>query len=210
MALELATAGQQPCLSKDLTMRDNQQHPASRRHRRRPVWGLGRTVAVAGLVAVLLGGLAPRPAQAHVPIVLLVLAPKADQTVTADPRSRSTPSGCSAASTRSPTPSPSTSTPSTPPVAVAPTAPVPVRSAPASRPACRCMTSARATIGSPCATRPDRDAPVMSTTVAFTVRPAAAGLPTVPVIVGLGLVLAAATGVTAWWARRRRLVGAAR
>lgn len=165
---------------------------------------------MAGLVAVLLGGLAPRPAQAHVPIVLLVLAPKADQSVTADPEvaiyaQRMLGGIDQVAYTLT--------------LDQHPIDPASGRSANGPRSGqIRAGQQARVPLHdlSPgnhrlaLRYRPDRDAPVMSTTVAFTVRPAAAGLPTVPVIVGLGLVLAAATGVTAWWARRRRLVGAAR
>lgn len=197
-------------------MRDHQQHPASRppacspRHRRRCLWGVGRTVGVAGLVAVLLGGLAVRPAQAHVPIVLLVLAPKADQTVAADPEvviyaQRMLGGIDQVAYTLA--------------LDQHPIDPASGRPANSPRPGqIRASQQVRVPLHdlSPdehrltLRYRPDRDAPVVSTTVAFTVRPAAAGLPMVPVAVGLGLVLAAAAGATAWWARRRHLVGVTR
>ncbi len=41
---------------------------------------------VVGLAAALLAGVSTLPAQAHLPIVLLVLAPQAGQTVDADPQ----------------------------------------------------------------------------------------------------------------------------
>jgi hypothetical protein len=56
--------------------------------------------------------------------------------------------------------------------------------------------------------QPDQDEPAQTTSVAFTVRPPAAGLPVLPVGVGVGV--AAVAVAAAWWARRRRLLGAAR
>ncbi len=56
--------------------------------------------------------------------------------------------------------------------------------------------------------QPDRDEPAQTTSVAFTVRPLAAGLPVLPVGVGVGV--AAVAVAAAWWAGRRHLLGAAR
>lgn len=195
-------------------MRDQPQHPTSPPSTsssppRRRLRALGQAVGVAGVAAVLLAGLGVRPAQAHVPIVLLVLAPKDGQRVTADPeviiyaqRMLGGVNQVAVAYTltldQHPIDPASGRTASSPRSGQ-------IRAGQQVRVALRDLSTGNHRLA--LRYRPDRDAPVMGTTVAFTVRAAASSLPMVPVGVGLGL--AAAAGAAAWWTRRR-ILGAAR
>jgi hypothetical protein len=165
---------------------------------------LVRALGMIALALVLLPGLGVRPAQAHVPIVLLVLAPKDGQTVTADPAvviyAQRTLLGADQTTY--------TMTLDQRPIdpANGPSQPGQIRAGQQARLSLHALSPGvhRLTL----TYQPDSDEPAQSTSVAFTVRRPGAGLSVVPVGVGLGV--AAAVVAAAWWARRRHLLGAAR
>lgn len=187
-------------------MHDHHRNPGARpptsslRRRRRAA---SRVLGTLGLVGVLLGAVA-LPAQAHVPIVLLVLSPEDRQTVGSDPEvviyAQRTLGGVEQVAY-------------TLTLDQRPIDPGTGRLAAGSG-QIRAGQRVRVPLHdlSPGAHqlkvsyRPDQDEPVMTTTAAFTVRSAPAGSwPVVPVAIGVGLA-AAAGAAAAWWARRRRVL----
>jgi hypothetical protein len=173
---------------------------------RRALW---RPLVIAGLATALLGGVAATPAQAHVPIVLLVMAPQDGQTVGPNPQvviyAQRTLGGIDQVAY--------TLTLDQKPVDpasgdVGAARPAQIRAGQQTHVPLHDLAPGQHRLA--LRYRPDRDEPAMSDTVAFTVRaPAARNLPTVPVAIGIGLVLAATAGATTWWVRRRRANGPA-
>lgn len=184
--------------------------PPTSPHHRWPLRAVRRALAVAGMTAVLLAGVAPEPAQAHVPIVLLVLAPKDGQTVTAGPevviyaqRMLLGAEQTTYTLQLDQRPIEAANGPAQPSkIRAGQQVHVPLHDL---RPGTHQLTITY---------RPDTDEPKMTTTAAFTVRPAPAGVPVAPVATGAGVALVAMVAAAAWWARRRRRrrlpVGAAR
>lgn len=182
---------------------------ASPRRRRRSLPPLWRAVGVAGLATALLAGVGALPAQAHVPIVLLVLAPQAGQTVDADPQAviyaqRTLGGVDQVAYTLTLDQHPIDATTGR----TGATQSAQIRAGQQAHVPLHHLNAGQHTLS--VRYRPDRDEPVMGDNVAFTVRPATAGggQPTVPIAAGLGL--AALAGATAWLARRRRILRPAR
>ena len=168
-----------------------------------------RALMVVGLAAALLAGVGALPAQAHVPIVLLVLAPQAGQTVDADPQAviyaqRTLGGVDQVAYTLTLDQHPIDPTTGR----TGGTQPAQIRAGQQAHVPLHHLNPGQHTLS--VRYRPDRDEPVMGDNVAFTVRPTtAAGVqPTVPIAVGLAL--AAVAGATAWLARRRRILRPAR
>lgn len=177
---------------------------ASPRRRRFPR-ALWQPLVVAGFAAALLGGVAARPAQAHVPIVLLVLGPQDGQSVGANPEvviyAQRTLGGVdqvayTLALDQHPIDPASGRTGSN--------RPAQIRAGQQAHVPLHDLTPGQHRLA--LRYRPDKDEPVMGDTVAFTVHaPATArSQPTLPIAVGLGL--SAAAGAAAWWARRRRIL----
>jgi hypothetical protein len=188
-------------------MHDHHRNPGARPHtsslRRRGRRAVSRVLGTLGLVGVLLGTVAV-PAQAHVPIVLLVLSPEDRQTVGSDPEvviyAQRTLGGVEQVAY-------------TLTLDQRPIDPATGRLAAGSG-QIRAGQRVRVSLHDLSAGahqlkvsyRPDQDEPVMTTTAAFTVRSAPAGnWPVVPIAIGVGLAALAGAAV-AWWARRRRVL----
>jgi hypothetical protein len=179
----------------------NPTTPPPSRSRRRPL--SLRALLLAGVAAALLAGLSARPAQAHVPIVLLVMAPQDGQTVAASPRvviyAQRTLGGVDqVAYTLTLDQHPIDPTSGRTGTAL----PAQIRAGQQTQVQLHDLKPGQHQLA--LRYRPDKDEPVMGDTVAFTVTaPAAAhSQPAVPIAAGLAL--AAVAGATTWWVRRRR------
>lgn len=166
---------------------------------------LWRALVIAAFAAAaLVGGAGTHPAQAHVPIILLVMAPHDGQTVDANPQvviyAQRTLGGVDQVAytltlDQHPIDPVSGHTGASGPAQIraGQQAHVPLHDlAPGPH---------RLAIHY----RPDSDEPAKSDAVEFTVRGATGqSLPVVPVATALGVALAAAAGAATWWTRRRR------
>jgi hypothetical protein len=176
-------------------------HPSTTRSGRpgflRALW---QSLVAAGAAATLLAGVTASPAQAHVPIVLLVMAPQDGQTVDPNPQidiyAQRTLGGVDQVAY--------TLTLDQRPIdpasgRISAARPTPIRAGQHAHVPLHDLAPGQHRLE--LRYRPDNDEPVMGDTVAFTVR--APGAPTKrTMIVAIGVALAAVAAATGWWARR--------
>jgi hypothetical protein len=191
------------------TANSRTSHPSTARSGRpgllRALW---RPLVVAGAAATLLGGGVASPAEAHVPIVLLVMAPQDGQTVDPNPQvviyAQRTLGGVDQVAytlilDQKPVDPASGRTGAA--------WPAPIRAGQQAHLPLHDLAPGRHRLE--LRYRPDKDEPVMGDSVAFTVRaPAAPSQRTMMLAVALGL--AAAAAGAGWWARRQRRRNAGR